>query len=60
MQDPGLRRKAQRQGRERGCWVYIPLTALERAGIGKPDSDIYYRVWPSPRGSCVVRLYRKP
>jgi hypothetical protein len=58
--DPAARRKAQRRGRERGCWVYIPAGSLQRAGIDPGGSEPYYRTWVSPRGSLVVRLYRQP
>lgn len=60
MQDPARRRKAQRQGREKGCWVYIPAGSLPAAFAGENAPDPYYRVWGGPRDTVIVRLYREP
>ena len=60
MFDPGRRRKAQRNGREKGCWVYVPAEALEKALPGLGDTLPHYRTWASPRGSVLLRLYREP
>lgn len=57
--DPHERRRAQRQGRERGCHVYIPGEELERAGWPLDRPTPWYRVWGSSRGSVLVRLYRE-
>jgi hypothetical protein len=56
--DSGQRRHAQRNGRERGCWVYIPAEELIRAGIDPEGPAPYYRTWGAARGSTLVRLYR--
>jgi hypothetical protein len=58
--DAARRRRSVRRGRERGCWVYIPLEELERAGI--TGERPWYRVWGSAvRGARVtVNLYREP
>lgn len=59
MFDPGQRRKAQRSGRERGCWVYISAETLQAAGYG-PDQPVpFYRTWGGKGGSVVIRLYRE-
>ena len=56
--DPGRRRRSRREGRERGCWVYIPGAELRKAGLedGPPP---WYRIWGGRRGGIVVRLYRE-
>jgi len=58
--DAARRRRSVRRGRERGCWVYIPLEELQRAGIDGPPP--WYRTWGSSvRGARVtVNLYREP
>lgn len=53
-----LRRRSQRLGRERGCWVYVPLEALSAAGIDPDGPPPFYRTWAGRRGSVLVRLYR--
>lgn len=58
--DPAARRKAQRRGRERGCWVYIPAESLQRAGIDPKGPEPFYRVWAGLRGGLALRLYREP
>jgi hypothetical protein len=57
--DSGMRRQSRRQGRERGCWVYIPAEELEKTGHGGDKPAPFYRVWGSSRGSVVVRLYER-
>lgn len=57
--DVGLRRRGVRQGRERGCWVYIPLEELKRAGYEGTDPPPFYRTWGTKRGGVFVRLYRE-
>lgn len=56
--DSGQRRMAQRSGRERGCWVYIPAEELQKAGIAPDDPPPLYRTWGTRRGGVLVRLYR--
>lgn len=56
--DSAQRRRGLRKGRERGCSVYIPAEALERAGFDPAGSPPYYRIWASPRGRLVIQLYR--
>lgn len=58
--DPAQRRKSQRRGRERGCWVYIPAESLQKAGVDVGGAEPFYRVWAGPRGSVVVSLYNRP
>jgi hypothetical protein len=58
--DHGMRRQASRAGRERGCHVYIPAEELQKAGFDVDGSAPFYRTWGSPRGSVLVRLYKKP
>ena len=57
--DPAMRRKAQRSGRERGCWVYIPAENLQAAGFDVAGPAPLYRVWGGRRGSLLVTLYRE-
>lgn len=57
--DPAERRRGVRKGRERGCWVYIPLEELSKAGIDPNDPPPDYRIWGDERGGVVVRLYRR-
>lgn len=57
--DHGLRRRAQRHGREKGCRVNIPAEELAKAGFD-PDGPLpFYRVWGTKRGGVYVRLYRE-
>lgn len=56
--DPGVRRRAQRAGRERGCWVYIAASELRQAGYDPDGQPPWYRTWGQARGSVFVRLYR--
>lgn len=56
--DAGARRLAQRRGRERGCWVYVPAEELELAGVDPHGAPPRYRVWGRARGTVLVRLYR--
>jgi hypothetical protein len=58
--DPAQRRKAQRHGRERGCWVYIPAEKLAAAGFPDASAAPYYRLWGGRRGSLLVTLYQCP
>lgn len=56
--DPAARRKAQRRGRERGCWVYIAADDLAAAGFAAGDPPPWYRIWGGRRGRYIVTLYR--
>jgi len=58
--DPAARRRSQRRGRERGCWVYITADELAEAGFVRDDPPPWYRVWGGKRGRYVVTLYREP
>jgi hypothetical protein len=60
MHDPGLRRKATRGGRQKGCFVYIPAEVLQAAKVDPAGPVPYYRTWGSKGGSVLVRLYREP
>lgn len=57
--DASARRRAQRRGRERGCWLYVPAEELEKAGYRPGDPPPFYRTWGSSRGGVFVRLYRE-
>ena len=48
-----------RRGRERGGWLYITASGLERMGYDPAGPPPYYRTWTSPRGRATVQLYRK-
>jgi len=58
--DSGMRRRAQRKGRERGCSIYISKEALERSGLPTSGPAPFYRVWGGKRGRYVVVLYAEP
>lgn len=55
--DPAQRRLANRSGRERGCWVYIPAEELLKAGIDPHGALPFYRTWGTRRATVLVRLY---
>lgn len=57
--DPGRRRRSVREGRERGCWVYIPAQELVKAGVSVFAGPPWYRIWGGRRGGVVVRLYKE-
>jgi hypothetical protein len=56
--DAARRRLAQRRGRERGCWVYVPAEELVKAGIDPAGDPPQYRTWGTKSGGVLVRLYR--
>lgn len=59
--DRAERRRAQRNGRERGVRIYVPAEELERMGIDPSDpSPLFYRLWGSSTGAGYFRLYREP
>lgn len=58
--DPGLRRRALRAGRQRGCSIYITAEDLQRAGFAPDEPPPWYRVWGGARGRYIVVLYREP
>jgi hypothetical protein len=57
--DPLARRRAQRNGRERGCWVYIAGELLGAAGYVQGEPPPFYRVWAGERGRFIVTTYRE-
>lgn len=57
--DPQARRKSKRAGRERGCWIYIAATELERAGFTSDDPPPFYKAQAFRRGTCLVNLFRE-
>jgi hypothetical protein len=57
--DTAQRRRAQRDGRQRGCSVYIPAEVLAKAGIDPTGPVPFYRTWGSRRGSILIRLYKE-
>jgi hypothetical protein len=59
MYDRARRRQALRKGRERGCSIYVPVEELRKAGVLQDDPPPFYRVWGSPRGSVIIRLYKE-
>lgn len=56
--DAGMRRRATRRGRMRGCYVYIPAEELTKAGIDPADDPPWYRAWGSKSGGVFLRLYK--
>lgn len=58
--DQGRRRQSRRNGRERGCWVYIPGEQLERAGISTREAPPFYRSWDGRKRTILVQLYTEP
>jgi hypothetical protein len=56
--DHASRRKSQRHGREKGCWVYIPAEQLDKTGYGEDGPPPYYRVWAKSEGRIVIQLYK--
>lgn len=60
MYDPAVRRRTQRRGREKGCWVYIPAEVLEQVELSPKDPAPWYRLWKSQKYGVMVRLYREP
>lgn len=56
--DAGLRRQSQRHGRQRGCWIYVPVEELLKAGLDPEGEPPEYRTWGTPRGGLMVRLYQ--
>lgn len=59
--DVAALKKAQRRGRERGCWVYIAGEQLEAMGLSPDDPPPLYRVWgASDRPRAVMSLYPQP
>ena len=48
-----------REGRERGCWVYIPGAELAKAGVDLNADPPDYRVWGGRRGGCLLRFYQR-
>lgn len=56
--DSAARRRAQRRGRERGCWVFVPAEELTKAGFDPAGEPPLYRTWGTARGGVFVRLYR--
>ena len=58
--DPGVRKRALRKGRERGCSVYLAAEQLQAAGVPL-DRPLYYRVWEAPgRPRFIINLYTEP
>lgn len=57
--DHAERRQSVRRGRERGCWIYLPLAELSKTGVDVAGPAPFYRVWGAARGRVVVQLYGK-
>lgn len=59
--DVAALKRAQRRGRERGCWVYIAGEQLEAMGLDPADPAPSYRIWSAEgRPRAVVNLYPQP
>ncbi|PYO40126.1 MAG: hypothetical protein DMD33_18755 [Gemmatimonadetes bacterium] len=56
--DAMARRRGQRRGRERGCWLYVPAEELRKAGYDPQGDPPFYRTWGTKTGGLLVRLYR--
>lgn len=61
--DTAARKRAQRRGRERGCWVYIDAERLSRAGYPLEIAPPFYRCNGYRRSAnghtVIVSLYRE-
>lgn len=57
--DPAARRRGQRRGRERGCWVYISAADLLAAGFDPEQAAPFYRCWVARKGTVLLNLYRE-
>jgi hypothetical protein len=57
--DEEFRRQSVRRGAERGVWVFVPARELRAAGLDPHEAAPKYKVWGRPRGSVLVRLYRR-
>lgn len=55
--DHGLRKRATRSGRMKGCYIYIPAERLQEVGIDVSGPPPHYRLWAGRRGSLLVTLY---
>ena len=58
--DRAKRRKSQRKGAEKGCWIFVPASELAKAGVDPEGPAPFYRVWGSRRGGLTARFYREP
>lgn len=58
--DAGLRRKAARKGRERGCSLYIAADELAAAGIDPYGPAPLFRVWSGRKRTLMIALYPQP
>ncbi len=62
--DARARRRSQRQGRRKGCFVYITAEDLVDAGFNPADPPPFYLTAGHQRsrnaGSVIVSLYREP
>ena len=60
--DHAARRQSVRQGRERGCRVYIPEDVLRALGFDPDEPPPYYRTWAGPKRTnptVLVQFYRE-
>jgi hypothetical protein len=55
--DSARRRRSERKQRERGCRIYVPQEELRKAGWPDDAPPPFYRVWGTPGGQIIVRLY---
>ncbi len=63
--DPAARKRGKRQGRQRGCEVYIPAEVLIAAGFDPNEPPPFYllsrgHAHGRNTGRVIVNLYREP
>lgn len=58
MYDPEAWRRSQRNGRERGAWVYVPADELAKLRTGFGERPPLYRVRGRARGRTVLVEFR--
>jgi hypothetical protein len=55
--DSAATRQTIRRGRERGVWLFVPAAELRKSGIDPHGPAPRYRVWGTPGGGVMARLY---
>lgn len=59
MYDPQRWRRSVQKGRERGCWVYVPVAELQRTQLHPGEAPPFYRVAGRAGGRTVVIQFRE-